>query len=75
MNGSSDTSRSGEAPALLDDLPPGIAWLRGPDPRLPAPAGSDLPEIGPGQVLSRLIRKISRDVRAMALGETELSKP
>ena len=25
-------------------------------------------EIGPGQVLSRLIRKISRDVRAMALG-------
>jgi len=32
-------------------------------------------EIGPGQVLSRLIRKISRDVRAMALGETELSKP
>jgi [acyl-carrier-protein] S-malonyltransferase len=31
-------------------------------------------EIGPGQVLSRLIRKISRDVRAMALGDTELSK-
>jgi [acyl-carrier-protein] S-malonyltransferase len=30
-------------------------------------------EIGPGQVLSRLIRKISRDVRAMALGDTELS--
>ncbi|MGE3267384.1 MAG: ACP S-malonyltransferase [Chloroflexota bacterium] len=31
-------------------------------------------EIGPGQVLSRLIRKISRDVRAMALGDTDLSK-
>ena len=31
-------------------------------------------EIGPGQVLSRLIRKISRDVRAMALGDSELSK-
>ncbi len=31
-------------------------------------------EIGPGQVLSRLIRKISRDVRAMALGDAELSK-
>jgi [acyl-carrier-protein] S-malonyltransferase len=31
-------------------------------------------EIGPGQVLSRLIRKISRDVRAMALGDTELSR-
>ena len=31
-------------------------------------------EIGPGQVLSRLIRKISRDVRAMTLGDTELSK-
>jgi [acyl-carrier-protein] S-malonyltransferase len=30
-------------------------------------------EIGPGQVLSRLIRKISRDVRAMALGDAELS--
>jgi len=32
-------------------------------------------EIGPGQVLSRLIRKISRDVRAMALGDSgDLSK-
>jgi [acyl-carrier-protein] S-malonyltransferase len=31
-------------------------------------------EIGPGQVLSRLIRKISRDVRAMALGDAELSQ-
>lgn len=31
-------------------------------------------EIGPGQVLSKLIRKISRDVRAMALGDTELSQ-
>lgn len=31
-------------------------------------------EIGPGQVLSRLIRKISRDVRAMALSDSELSK-
>jgi [acyl-carrier-protein] S-malonyltransferase len=31
-------------------------------------------EIGPGQVLSRLIRKISRDVRAMAVGDTELSR-
>jgi [acyl-carrier-protein] S-malonyltransferase len=31
-------------------------------------------EIGPGQVLSRLIRKISRDVRAMALGDAELSR-
>jgi [acyl-carrier-protein] S-malonyltransferase len=30
-------------------------------------------EIGPGQVLSKLIRKISRDVRAMALGDAELS--
>ena len=39
---------------MLDDLPPGIAWLRGPDPRLPAPAGSDLPEIGPGQVITWL---------------------
>jgi [acyl-carrier-protein] S-malonyltransferase len=31
-------------------------------------------EIGPGQVLSRLIRKISRDVRAMAMGDGDLSK-
>lgn len=31
-------------------------------------------EIGPGQVLSRLIRKISRDVRALALGDAELAK-
>jgi len=31
-------------------------------------------EIGPGQVLSRLIRKISRDVRAMAMGDSDLSK-
>lgn len=31
-------------------------------------------EIGPGQVLSRLIRKISRDVRAMAISDSELSK-
>jgi [acyl-carrier-protein] S-malonyltransferase len=34
-------------------------------------------EIGPGQVLSRLIRRISRDVRAMTLGDelaSELSK-
>jgi [acyl-carrier-protein] S-malonyltransferase len=28
-------------------------------------------EIGPGQVLSRLIRKISRDVRAMAMGDSD----
>jgi pilus assembly protein CpaB len=54
VNGSSDTSRPGEAPALLDDLPPGIAWLRGPDPRLPAPARSDLPELRPGQVVTWL---------------------
>jgi [acyl-carrier-protein] S-malonyltransferase len=31
-------------------------------------------EIGPGQVLSRLIRRISRDVRAMTLGDDELSR-
>lgn len=31
-------------------------------------------EIGPGQVLSRLIRRISRDVRAMTLGDDELAK-
>jgi [acyl-carrier-protein] S-malonyltransferase len=32
-------------------------------------------EIGPGQVLSRLIRKISRDVRAMTLSDNDLTKP
>ena len=32
-------------------------------------------EIGPGQVLSRLIRRISRDVRAMTLGDDELCQP
>jgi [acyl-carrier-protein] S-malonyltransferase len=31
-------------------------------------------EIGPGQVLSKLIRKISRDVRALALGDAELAQ-
>jgi [acyl-carrier-protein] S-malonyltransferase len=31
-------------------------------------------EIGPGQVLSRLIKKISRDVRALTLGEPEISQ-
>jgi [acyl-carrier-protein] S-malonyltransferase len=31
-------------------------------------------EIGPGQVLSRLIRKISRDVRAMTLSDNGLTK-
>ncbi len=31
-------------------------------------------EIGPGQVLSRLIRRISRDVRALTLGDTEIAK-
>jgi len=30
-------------------------------------------EIGPGQVLSRLVRKISRDVRAMTLGDDEVA--
>jgi [acyl-carrier-protein] S-malonyltransferase len=30
-------------------------------------------EIGPGQVLSRLIRRISRDVRALSLGDSEIS--
>ncbi|MCC6176016.1 MAG: ACP S-malonyltransferase [Chloroflexi bacterium] len=31
-------------------------------------------EIGPGQVLSRLIKRISRDVRAMTLGDTEVAQ-
>ncbi len=31
-------------------------------------------EIGPGQVLSRLIKRISRDVRALTLGDTEIAK-
>jgi [acyl-carrier-protein] S-malonyltransferase len=31
-------------------------------------------EIGPGQVLSRLIRRISRDVRALSLGDAEIAK-
>lgn len=31
-------------------------------------------EIGPGKVLSRLIRRISRDVRAMALGDDEVAR-
>jgi len=31
-------------------------------------------EIGPGQVLSRLIKRISRDVRALSLGDGELSR-
>jgi [acyl-carrier-protein] S-malonyltransferase len=31
-------------------------------------------EIGPGQVLSRLIRRISRDVRALSLGDAEISR-
>jgi [acyl-carrier-protein] S-malonyltransferase len=30
-------------------------------------------EIGPGQVLSRLIRRINRDVRALSLGDAEIS--
>ena len=50
MNGSSDTSRSGDAPAVLDDLPPGIAWLRGPRPRPPAAEVSGSPELRPGVV-------------------------
>jgi pilus assembly protein CpaB len=54
VNGSSDTSRTGEAPPVLDDLPPGIAWLRGPDSRLPAPMGAGLPEPRPRQVLTWL---------------------
>jgi [acyl-carrier-protein] S-malonyltransferase len=31
-------------------------------------------EIGPGQVLSRLIKRISRDVHALSLGDAEISK-
>jgi [acyl-carrier-protein] S-malonyltransferase len=31
-------------------------------------------EIGPGQVLSRLIKRISRDVRALSLGDAEISQ-
>lgn len=31
-------------------------------------------EIGPGQVLSRLIKRISRDVQALSVGETEITK-
>ncbi len=31
-------------------------------------------EIGPGRVLSRLIKRISHDVRAMTLGDTEIAK-
>ena len=31
-------------------------------------------EIGPGQVLSRLINRIRRDVRALTLGDTEIAK-
>ena len=54
MNGSPDTSRSGDAPALLDDLPPGIAWLRGPRPRPPAAEVSGLPELRAGQVVTWL---------------------
>lgn len=31
-------------------------------------------EIGPGQVLSRLIKRISRDVQVLSVGETEITK-
>ena len=31
-------------------------------------------EIGPGQVLSRLIKRIRRDVRALTLGDAEIAK-
>jgi [acyl-carrier-protein] S-malonyltransferase len=31
-------------------------------------------EIGPGQVLSRLIKRMSRDVRALSLGDAEISQ-
>jgi [acyl-carrier-protein] S-malonyltransferase len=31
-------------------------------------------EIGPGQVLSRLIKRIRRDIRAMTLGDAEISR-
>jgi pilus assembly protein CpaB len=54
VNGSPDTSLSRQAPGLLDDLPPGIAWLCGPQPRLPAPEGSGLPELGHGKVVTWL---------------------
>src|SRR6185437_16703945 len=54
VNGSSDTSHSSEASALLDDLPPGIAWLLGPNPRLPAPAPPGSSELDPGRVLTWL---------------------
>jgi [acyl-carrier-protein] S-malonyltransferase len=31
-------------------------------------------EIGPGQVLSRLIKRISHDVRALSLSDAEIAK-
>ena len=54
MDGSPDTTRT-EPEALLDDLPPGIAWLRGPAPAVAdSPGPAEWPALRQGQVATWL---------------------
>jgi [acyl-carrier-protein] S-malonyltransferase len=58
---------------LADQLCLPVEWTR--SVREMIESGVDtFVEIGPGQVLSRLIRRISRDVRALTLGDDEIAK-
>ena len=58
---------------LHDHLLRPVEWTRSVREMIESGADTFL-EIGPGQVLSGLIKRISRDVRALSLGDAEISK-
>ncbi len=58
---------------LADQLCRPVEWTR--SVREMIESGVDtFVEIGPGQVLSRLITRISRDVRALTVGDSEIDR-
>jgi [acyl-carrier-protein] S-malonyltransferase len=58
---------------LADQLCKPVEWTR--SVREMMESGVDtFYEIGPGQVLSRLIQRISRDVRALTMGDSDIAK-
>jgi [acyl-carrier-protein] S-malonyltransferase len=58
---------------LYDHLLRPVEWSRSVREMIESGADTFL-EIGPGQVLSRLIKRISHDVRALSLGDAEIAK-
>jgi [acyl-carrier-protein] S-malonyltransferase len=58
---------------LHDHLLKPVEWTRSVREMIEGGADTFL-EIGPGQVLSRLIRRISRDVQALSLSDAEIAK-